>query len=144
MPPNSPAPPSALGNVVPLGNADTVPQGSPPSSYAAYALVDGERGALLRFAGLTVLRALLIAPGVALAGARGQKLILGSLAGSAFISAAALGYTIASKKQATPPLDPVGPLPTVAPPVPDDVIDAEGQAVPMPEPVPEPPPTAGV
>lgn len=138
MPPNTPAPPSALGNVVPLGNADTVPQGSPPSSYAAYALADGERGALLRFAGLTVLRALLIAPGVALAGARGQKLILGSLAGSAVISVAALGYAFTSKKQ-TAPLDPVGPLPTVAPPVPDDVVEAQGEPVPMPEPPPTPP-----
>lgn len=139
MPQDTPAPPSALGNVVPLGNSDTVPQGSPPSSYAAYALVDGERGAVLRFTGLTLLRALLIAPGVALAGVRGQKLILGSLAGSAVISVAAVGYAFVSKKQQTPPLDPVGPLPTTAPPVPDDVVEAEGEPVPMPEPPPAPP-----
>jgi hypothetical protein len=140
MPPNTPEPPNALGNVVPLGNADTVPQGSPPSSYAAYALAEGERGALLRFAGLTVLRALLIAPGVALAGARGQKLILGSLAGSAVISVAALGYVFVSRKQAAQPAIQIGPLPTTAPPVPDDVIDAAGEPMPMPEPLPEPPP----
>ena len=127
---NRPSPPSALGNIVPLGNADTVPQGSPPSSYAAYALVDGERGAVLRFAGLTLLRALLIAPGIALAGVRGQRLILGSLAGSGFISMAAVGYAFVSKRQQLPPAPAVGPLPTTAPPVPD-AIDVDGEAVPV-------------
>ncbi len=93
-------PPSGLGNIVPLGNADTLPKGSPPSSYAAYAVLDGERGALLRFLGLTVLRSLLIAPGVAIMGIRGKQLVLGSLAGSGVISVSALGYVWYARKQA--------------------------------------------
>jgi len=124
------SPPNALGNIVPLGNADTVPQGSPPSSYAAYAIVDGEPGSIVRFAGLTILRALLIAPGVALAGVRGKQLILGSLAGSGLISLAAVGYCFVSKQKAQ--AQPVGPLPTIAPPVPDQddgVIDTDAEPV---------------
>lgn len=130
MPPNNQGPPSALGNIVPLGNADSIPKGSPPSSYAAYAVVDGERGAVLRFTGLTVLRALLIAPGIAVAGVRGKQLVYGSLAGSALISVAAVGYALVSQRQTA--AQPIGPLPTIAPPVPEDdqVVDTEGEAVP--------------
>jgi hypothetical protein len=107
--------PKGLGNVVPLGAAD-VPQGSPPSSYAAHAVVQGERGALVRFAGLTVLRSLLIAPGMAVVGVRGRPLLLGSLAASGLISVAAIGYCWSGRRASMPsPLraeaQPIGPPP---------------------------------
>jgi len=119
-------PPAALGNIVPLGNADTIPEGSPPSSYAAYAVIEGEKGSVMRFAGLTLLRALLIAPGMALAGVQGRQLVLGSATGSGLISVAALGYAWFCRKQQA--ADQVGPLPTVDPP---EVLQTEGEEVPQ-------------
>jgi hypothetical protein len=118
-----------LGNVVPLGAdaAANIPEGSPPTSYAAYAVVTGERGALLRFAGFTLLRSLIIAPGVALAGVRGRQLVWGSLAASGVISAAALGYAYASRKMAQPSsADVLQPLPNPPPPTP---VDTTGETV---------------
>jgi len=117
-------PPSGLGNIVPLGNAATLPKGSPPSSYAAYAVLDGEKGAIIRFAGLTILRSLLIAPGVAIMGIRGKQLVLGSLAGSGVISLSALGYVWYSRKQAA--AEAVAPLPTTDPP-----LETTGEEIPV-------------
>lgn len=88
-------PPSALGNVVSTGAATGVPEGSPPTSYAAYAVLQGEKGALLKFSALTLLRSLIIAPGMAVAGIRGKKLLYGSMAASGVVSAVALGYCYA-------------------------------------------------
>jgi len=82
--------PNALGNIVPLSGG--IPEGSPPTSYAAHAVLQGNRGSILAFAGLTLLRSLLLAPGLALAGIRGKKLLYGSLAGSGVISGVALAY----------------------------------------------------
>jgi len=82
--------PTALGNLVPLSG--DLPEGSPPTSYAAHAVLQGNRGSIFAFAGLTLLRSLLIAPGLALAGIRGKKLFYGSLAGSGVISGVALAY----------------------------------------------------
>lgn len=132
--------PKGLGNVVPLGNADTVPQGSPPSSYAAYAVVRREPGALVRFTGLTVLRSLLIAPGMALAGVKGRPLLLGSLAASGVISLTALGYCWAGNRQTSPgplqpdhtapPPPPPGTTQTVQEPYEDPTaVDTEGEEV---------------
>lgn len=100
-----PTPPSALGNVVSTGAVSGVPEGSPPTSYAAYACINGEKGAYLKFGALTVLRSLLIAPGMALAGIRGPKLLYGALAASGAVSVSALVYCYAlgqaSKNEAT-------------------------------------------
>lgn len=82
--------PAALGNIVPL--AGDLPEGSPPTSYAAHAALKGEPRALAAFAGLTLLRSLIIAPGLALAGIRGKTLVYGALAASGTISASALAY----------------------------------------------------
>jgi hypothetical protein len=82
--------PKALGNIVSLSG--DLPEGSPPTSYAAHAVLQGNRGSVLAFAGLTLLRSLLIAPGLAIAGIRGKKLFYGSLAGSGVISGVALAY----------------------------------------------------
>ena len=92
--------PAALGNIVSLSG--DLPEGSPPTSYAAHAVLSGKGGALAAFAGLTLLRSLLIAPGLALAGIRGKQLLYGSLAGSGVISAVALGYvfTLDRRKKA--------------------------------------------
>ena len=89
--------PAALGNIVSLSG--DLPEGSPPTSYAAHAVLKGRGGAILAFGGLTLLRSLLIAPGLALAGIRGKQLLWGSLAGSAVISATALGYVFALDKK---------------------------------------------
>lgn len=138
---------SGLGNVVPLG-ADTahIPAGSPPTSYAAHAVVTGQSGALLRFVGFTLLRSLLIAPGIAIAGIRGKQLLWGSLAASGAISAASLGYAYVSRKASQPAsANAVSPLPMPPP------VDTTGETVaekPAPTPVPQPEeeeiPTVGV
>lgn len=97
---------AAIGNVVPMAGASHgVPDGSPPTSYAAVGALTGEPGALLRFSALTALRSLIIAPGLAVAGVRGKQLLFGSLASSITISVSALIYAaaIAAKtKQAEP------------------------------------------
>jgi hypothetical protein len=55
--------------------ASTPEKGSPPSSYAAYGVVQGEPGAMARMAALTALRSFVILPGAALAGIRGPQLL---------------------------------------------------------------------
>ena len=127
--------PKSLGNVVPIGAAESIPQGSPPSSYAAYAVVNGERGALLRFVGLTLLRGLIIAPGMALAGVKGKQLLLGAAAASGLISSSALvycwyGYRASNPKAVAPlpqplPTNPPATQPAAAPPP----IDVSGEEV---------------
>lgn len=92
-------PTPALGNVVPMYTG-VVPEGSPPTSYAAYATLNGDKGSMLKFAGLTILRSLLIAPGMAIAGVRGKQLLWGSLAASGFVSMSALVYCYALAQKA--------------------------------------------
>ena len=89
--------PAALGNIVPL--AGDLPEGSPPTSYAAHAALKGTPRAIAAFAGLTLLRSLIIAPGLALAGIRGKKLVQASLAASGTISATALAYVFVSDRK---------------------------------------------
>ena len=62
--------------------------GSPPSSYAVAAVLEGEPGGWWKVAKATALRAVFVAPGVAVAGLRGRKLVLGSLLGSVGITIA--------------------------------------------------------
>ncbi len=84
--------PAALGNLVPL--AGDLPEGSPPTSYAAHAAMTGSPRAIASFAGLTLLRSLLVAPGLALVGVRGKQVVYGSLAASGMISLSALAYVV--------------------------------------------------
>lgn len=94
--------PGAVGNVVPLSGANdgVIPEGSPPTSYAAHAVLGGEPGAIIRFGALTILRSLLVAPGLAIAGIRGKPLLYGSLASSGMISAFAIAYCYAQMQMA--------------------------------------------
>lgn len=59
---------------------------APPSSYAIAALLEGEPNALDRVVRLTLKRVLFIAPGLFLAGRRGENLVKESLAASASIT----------------------------------------------------------
>lgn len=138
MPATPADPPKALGNIVPIGGFDEVPEGSPPSSYAAASCARGDAGALPRMFGLTLLRALLIAPGVAMAGVRGKQLVYGSLAGSGLITVSALLYAWAGRRASMPPAAQALPYsPNTEPP-----IDVPGESV---EPAPVPPePSDGV
>jgi hypothetical protein len=89
-------------------------------------VINGDGGAIVRFVGFTLLRALLIAPGIALAGIRGKQLVYGSLAASGAISAVSLGYAWAVKDKPAA-AKPVGPLPNTPPP--SSVVDAQGEQV---------------
>jgi len=70
----------------------TPSRGSPPSTYAIQALLEGQEGALWRVGRVTLTRTLLIAPGLYLTGLRGRDLVRGSLYASASISAGLLLY----------------------------------------------------
>ena len=59
---------------------------SPPSSYAVAGTLEGERGAWGRVFIGTLQRSLFIAPGLAMAGVRGNQLVKGSLYSSATIT----------------------------------------------------------
>jgi hypothetical protein len=61
-------------------------RGSPPSTYCALALVEGQPGAVWRFMGAWLGRCFFIAPGLALAGYKGKELAIASMAASASIS----------------------------------------------------------
>ena len=58
-----------------------------PSSASVESAINGEKHGWGKVVLSTALRALLIAPGVALSGARGKDLLTGSLVGSATITA---------------------------------------------------------
>lgn len=58
-----------------------------PSSDSALAVIRGEKNAWGRVVVSTALRALLIMPGVAFAGARGRELVMGSVLSSMTITA---------------------------------------------------------
>lgn len=66
------------------------PSGSPPSSYAAYGVVQGEAGAIGRFAALTLLRSFVIAPGLIVAKVPEDKVWPASFAASVGVSALTL------------------------------------------------------
>jgi len=60
---------------------------APPSDYAIADLVNGVPGAAGRVVGLTLLRCLLIGPGLYLTGMRGKQLVTSTLAASASVTA---------------------------------------------------------
>lgn len=61
-------------------------RGSPPSSYAVAAALEGEPGSWGRVLVGTLQRSLFLAPGIALAGVRGEQLVKAALLGSAGIT----------------------------------------------------------
>lgn len=67
-------------------------RGSPPSTYAILALLEGEPGALGRVAVGTAQRMVLIAPGLWLAGFRGRDLLAGTAAASASVTLGLIAY----------------------------------------------------
>ncbi len=71
-----------------------------PTYRTAKRVVGGDMTAPVEFFGWTVLRSLIIMPGLALAGVRGWKLVTGALAGSAMVSTFALYRTYATKQTA--------------------------------------------
>lgn len=88
---------AGLGNTAP-SSEPTGEHGSPPSSYAVLAVLDGQSGSLLRLVGLTLLRGAFIIPGLWVV-SKIMKIdldtyeLLGlSFGGSATITAGMLGY----------------------------------------------------
>lgn len=75
-----------------------VPNGAPPSTYAVVDFLDGQSGSLTRLAGLTLLRSVMIAPGLWVASkVSGVQLSFGqvlgfSLASSATITGGMVGW----------------------------------------------------
>jgi hypothetical protein len=82
----------------PLTLADSLPTGSPPSTYAAYAAVTGEPGGWQRVIGTTVLRAGIISAGLYAAGQR-RRVFRSALYGSAAIEVFVLGYAFMVAKR---------------------------------------------
>jgi len=87
-----PAPPS-IGAIDMIGYAPTLPvgllnggTGQLPSSESVNAVLAGEANGWLKVAMSTALRAILISPGMAVAGARGWSLVSSSLLSSATIT----------------------------------------------------------
>lgn len=80
------------------GAPDTGERGSPPSSYAVLAVLEGQNGSVLRLLGLTLLRGVFVIPGIWLASRLARvdmepwQLLVMGLAGSATISAGMLAY----------------------------------------------------
>ena len=75
-------------------------RGSPPSSYAVLAVVEGQDGAVWDLATLTLLRSTFVLPGLYAVGLRGKDLVKASVAASASISAALLvWYAISPPKK---------------------------------------------
>ena len=73
------------------GNSYIEPN-APPSSYAIADVIEGRPGGWSRTAGLTLWRAVVISPGLIVAGIRGKPLLLGSLLGSVSATVYLLGY----------------------------------------------------
>lgn len=79
-------------------SAPTGERGSPPSSYAVLAVLEGQDGAIMRLIGLTLLRGAFVIPGIWVAAKLARvdmepwQLITMGFAGSATISAGMLGY----------------------------------------------------
>lgn len=78
-----------------LGRAD-IQESTLPSSEAAKSLLNGEEGGIAKFAASTVLRSILIMPGLLLGGVREpKKIVMGSLISSTMISSFVLLYLAA-------------------------------------------------
>jgi len=88
-PPRAPAPPSS--------DSETQ-RGEPPSTYAVLGVIEGDGGAALRLAGLTVLRGVFIVPGLWVASRLAKvemtpmQLVVSSFGGSATISLGMIAY----------------------------------------------------
>ena len=63
-----------------------------PSSYAIADVIEGRPGGWPRTFGLTLWRAVIISPGLIVAGVRGRPLVVGSLLGSVSATLYLLGY----------------------------------------------------
>lgn len=78
--------------------ASDAQRGEPPSTYAVLGVIEGDRGAVLRLAGLTVLRGVFIVPGVFIASRLAKvemtpmQLMVTSFGGSATISLGMIAY----------------------------------------------------
>lgn len=90
--------PSFGDTAAPAAPSPTGEHGSPPSSYAVVAVLDGQNGSLLRLIGLTLLRGAFVVPGLFLT-AKVMKIDLElydllalSFGGSVAISLGMLGY----------------------------------------------------
>lgn len=88
----------AFADAAPAAPSPTGEQGSPPSSYAVVAVLDGQHGSLLRLVGLTFLRGAFIVPGLFIT-AKVMRidmelydLLALSFGGSVAISLGMLGY----------------------------------------------------
>jgi hypothetical protein len=69
-----------------------------PTYKTAQRVLNGDMTAPVEFFGWTVLRSLILVPGLALGGVRGWNLVTGALAGSTMVSFFALYRTYATKK----------------------------------------------
>jgi hypothetical protein len=65
---------------------------APASSYAIADVIEGTPGAWPRVAGLTAWRAVIMSPGLWVAGIRGRNLVFGSVLGATAITVYLLGY----------------------------------------------------
>lgn len=73
--------------------SEQIERGSPPSTYAILALLEGEEGAFWRVVWGTLQRSAFIAPGLFLVGVRKPAKLVGySLAASTSITACLIGY----------------------------------------------------
>lgn len=72
---------------------------APPSSYAIADVIEARPGAWPRTVGLTAWRSVVIAPGLALAGVRGRRLVAGSIGASCVLTAYLLGYYWVAKRR---------------------------------------------
>jgi len=68
-----------------------------PTYKTAHRVLNGDMTAPVEFFGWTVLRSLILMPGLAIGGVRGWRLITGALAGSTMVSLFALYRTYATK-----------------------------------------------
>lgn len=80
-----------LSSIGPLRSCPTI-----PSSSSACALVNKQPGAVFKVAGHLLGRAVLLMPGLLVAGVSGKNLIKASILGSAGITAFLLIYTAAA------------------------------------------------
>lgn len=69
-----------------------------PTYKTANRIVNGDMTAPVEFFGWTVLRSVILMPGLAVAGVRGWKIVTGALAGSTMVSLFALYRTYATKQ----------------------------------------------
>lgn len=75
-----------------MGTNSYIEPNAPPSSYAIADVIEGRPGGWPRTVGLTLWRAVVLSPGLIVAGLRGRPLVLGSLLGSVSATVYLLGY----------------------------------------------------